>query len=590
MVSQIYTYNDCDVYPTVEQLTTGDLPIALDTETLWHTRAARLPIYFAAAAPDFETIAGPTLGDGGQKCLATICSSSRPKIFQSLKTNIWVLERVDFKVQGQVEDVVLMNCLLDEHRIETNRYSDYDLHLAQNRLQFNYQIPQELMHKFMKANATEILRRYRIFKPQLEKQNLWTLYRSLVDIELVYLKMFRRGVMLDTATVRETHDGLLSVLEELHQYIDKIYGEPVHLSSPQKLGLILAKHFNLQEQTAAGNWKTDKDVLNSFLGEPLMQPVIGWKFLDKARQYLKGYLKRVENGRLYSDYRQTTVTGRSRSSDPNLENIPKNRGRITEVEVGDAELAEKCATAFRRVRSCIQASPGTRFAALDYKQIEYRMFVYYSHSQRLLDALNEGKDFHTFVAQIVFGEETPTLRYMTKILNYGLLYGMGKDLLVKRMKLYHPNPIEILRQYERMFPEMRQLQRAMRKLGTTKGYVIDPFGRRYHYQVERPHAMIAWLCQGTAANIKKFAMKKTDDVLVKAGARSGLCLEIHDELVFEIYPDEADLIIDIHKAMQDFDQFGIPILTDVAVGPNLLKLDEVTIEEARDLLARPIAA
>ncbi len=343
---------------------------------------------------------------------------------------------------------------------------------------------------------------------------------------------------------------------------------------------MLKKHFPLTIKTDAGNWCTDKDALEPYRSDPKMQIVLAWKFLDKARQYMQGYKKRVVNGRLHSDYRQTTVTGRSRSGNPNLENIPKQRGRISEIEVGDAVLAEQCAEAFRQVRAAIVPSPGAKLVAFDYKQIEYRCFAFYSGSERLISALEQGMDFHTYVCNLVFGKETPQLRYMTKIMNFGLLYGMGKQLLITRLKIYHPNPGGILEQYELMLPEMRETQGRLKRIAAAKGYLIDPFGRRYRYLPERPHAVVAWICQGTGTgNIKKLAMVKTDPIL--EGRRSGLVFEVHDELVFEIFPEDAAYVGDIKRAMEDFNQLGrIPIITDCAVGPNFLDLKDVEVDEA----------
>lgn len=404
-----------------------------------------------------------------------------------------------------------------------------------------------------------------------------------VAAEMVYLKMFRRGIALDEIGLEKALGVVLEVLSGLAERVWEALGERFLISSPAQLGNVLKKHFPLTIKTPSGDWCTDKDALEPYRSDPKMQVVLAWKFLDKARQYMEGYKKRVRNGRLYADYRQTTVTGRSKCSNPNLENIPKQRGRISEVEVGNAELAEQCAEAFRQVRAAIVPSPGAKFLSCDYKQIEYRWFAFYSGSERLIAALERGEDFHTYTCNIVFGDETPQRRYMIKITSYGLIYGMGDPLLIKRLKIYHPHPQDVLKQYERMLPEMRETQKRLKSLAAQKGYLIDPFGRRYRFIPDRPHAVVAWLCQGSAANVKKAAMVKTDPVL--EGCRSGLVIDIHDELGFEIFPEDAHLARPIKGAMEDFDQLGrIPVLTDTAVGPNLLDLKDVTVDEAVEYL------
>ena len=586
---------DLESYPTAA-LALYQGPVALDTETLGATRETNIPIYYSWSSKEFGDGAGPTTTQAGYNFLCAACATPNSKVFQNAKFDLWALWRIGIEVQGPIEDTIIMHCLLDEHHLGHHklkvlsrellnrpRLDELELKRAQRRVRFNNQLPQQVLHTYAKPDAVDTLDLYYLFKPQLEEQNLWNLYRTLIAAELVYLTMFKRGVVIDLVRLEKVHAGILVVLEELTIKIWEAFGEKFKISSPKQLGNVLAKHFPLTIKTPSEDWCTDKDVLEPFRGDPRMQILLAWKFLDKARQYLKGYKKREVNGRVYSDYRQTTVTGRSRSSDPNLENIPKQRGRISEIEVGDAELAQHCAEAFRQVRACITAAPGAQLLALDYKQIEYRCFAFYSRSERLIAALERGEDFHSYVCKIVFGEETEQLRYITKIINYGLIYGMGDELLKTRIKIYNPQPGDVLAKYERLLPEMRETQHRLRSYATEKGYLIDPFGRRYRYLPDRPHAVVAWLCQGTAANVKKTAMVKTAKVVVDC--RSGLALEIHDELIFEIFPEDAHRTREIHRAMEDFDQLGrIPILTDVAVGPNLLDMRDVTDEEAIEYL------
>ena len=588
-------------YP-LEKLRTGTEPVALDTETLGETRATNIPIYFSTAARDFDANAGPTLTQAGYDYLTAVCSSPRTKIFHNSKFDIWVLWREGIEVEGRIEDTILMHCLLDEHHLGYHklkvlsrellmrpRLDEIRLHEAQRKVKHNLLLPQQVLHDYSLPDADDTLELYYLFKPQLEEQNLWHLYRMLVAAEMVYLKMFKRGIALDEVNLEIAFEKALEAATAVAEKAYTALGERFKLSSPKQLGDVLKKHFPLTIKTDGGDWCTDKDALEPYRSDPKMQLVLAWKFLDKARQYMQGYKKRVREGRLYADYRQTTVTGRSKCSNPNLENIPKQRGRISEVEVGDAELAKQCAEAFRQVRAAIIPSPGSLLVSLDYKQVEYRCFAFYSGSERLIAALERGVDFHTFTCNTVFGEETPQRRYMIKIVSYGLLYGMGNALLIKRLKIYHPNPQDILKQYERLFPEMRETQKKIKTIAAHKGYYIDVFGRRYRYLADRPHAVVAWVCQGTAANIKKMAMVKTDPIL--EGTRSGLVIDIHDELGFEIFPEDAERVRDIHAAMEDFPQLGrIPILSDIAVGPNLLEQKDVTVDEAVEYLSQKGAA
>jgi DNA polymerase-1 len=597
-------YKDICNYPLQDLLVGWNQPFALDTETLGKTRASNIPMYFSWASRNMGAGAGPTFTEAGYSFLTALCSHPRrPKIFHNAKFDMWVLWREGIEVEGPIEDTILMHCLLDEHHIlpgykdnkghhklkilsrtilKRPRIDEFDLHVAQRGTKTNLEVPQKIMHKYAVPDAVDTLDLYYIFKEQLIKQNLWNLYRQTVQTEMVYLEMFKRGVALDLDNLEKALKKILEKLNELAERIWIVFDEKFKLSSPKQVGPVLKKHFNLTKKTKTG-WCTDKDALEPFRSDFKMQLFLAWKFLDKARQYLQGYKKRHVNGRLYAEYRQTTVTGRSKCSNPNLENIPKSRGNLSVVEVGNAELAEFCAAAFRYVRSCITAAPGALLLAKDYQQVEYRCFVFYSRSERLIQALERGEDFHSYVCNLVFGPETEQLRYITKIINYGLIYGMGNPLLITRIKMYHDYPHEVLRQYEKLLPEMRETQKRLKMTAAQKGYLIDVFGRRYRYLAARPHAVVAWLNQGTAANIKKMAMNKVAPIL--EGCKSGLEIDIHDELIFEMFPEDAHLAYDLHTAMEDFPQFGrIPIKVDTAVGPNLLDLKEVDTATAVDYL------
>lgn len=586
-------------YP-FETLTKSNGVFSLDTETLGDTRETNIPIYFSYASREFGKGGGPTTTEKGFAFLRALCESPLPHVFQNAKFDLFNTEKhLGFAPPPAelIEDTILMHCLLDEHHLGHHklkvlsrellghpRLDELELKKEHLKCKYNTRVPQQKLHEYAVCDAEDTLDLYYLFKPQLEEQHLWGHYRMMVEAEMVYLDMFKRGVALDQGNLEKALEGVLSVLHTLSERVWEAFGEKFLISSPRQLGDVLSKHFPLTIKTTSEDWCTDKDALEPFRADPKMQILLAWKYVDKARQYLQGYEKRAVNSRLHSEYRQTTITGRSASSDPNLENIPKQRGRVSETEVGDAQLAKLCADAFRRVRACLCADPGAKLLSFDYKQIEYRCFAFYSGSERLIAALERGEDFHSFVCRMVFGEETEQLRYMTKIINYGRIYGMGEALLIIRLKIYHPRPEIILAQHNKMLPEMCDTQRRLKEVAKARGYLIDPFGRRYRYLPERPHAVVAWVCQGTGTgSIKKWAMVKTKPIL--RGRRSGLVLEIHDDLIFEMFPEDAYLAIDLKAAMEDFHQLGrIPVLVDASVGPNLLDLKEVSIEEAVEYL------
>jgi DNA polymerase-1 len=314
--------------------------------------------------------------------------------------------------------------------------------------------------------------------------------------------------------------------------------------------------------------------------------LIAWKFLDTALKDLIGYKKRLTpKGRLHTSYRQTLVTGRTSSSDPNLMKIPKQQGRISEVDVGSAELAKTCANAFKKVRSVILADPQGVIVCCDYDQGEYRAFTFYSGSQRLIDRIKAGEDFHEIVCKLVFGDHTPRLRHVVKIVNFGLIYGMGEALLKTTIKAGDPNidPTDVLSKYKKFLPEMKDTQKRIMEKGKARGYVVDVFGRRYHYQQNAPHKLVSYICQGTVAGMKKRSMARLGPLLQNTQSRVGL--DIHDELDFMMFERDAELFRQFKPIMEDFPEFkGIPITTDCKAGFDLLNTRKMTQDETVEFI------
>lgn len=589
-----FSYTDLCEYP-LEALKSSTGYIAIDTETLGATKKTNIPIYFSWASREFGAGAGPTTTQLGYDFLSALCASPNPKIFHNAKFDLRVLRKAGIAVNGEIHDTILMHCLLDEHHLEQHRLKslsrellgrsrmdEFDLRREQKKVRSNLDVSQEKQHVYAKADAVDTLDLFYLFKPQLEEQNLWDLYRSEVAVEMVYGTLDESGVAVDTAAMKSATAEIGKALAELTEKIHSVFGEQFLISSGVQLGNVLAKHFPLHIRTPKTNaYKTSKDVLNPFLKDPKMQIVFAWKFLDKARSTIAGYAKREENGRLHPDYRQTTIPGRCRCSDPNLTTIPKQRGRITEVEVGSKELAVMCASAFRQARKIFIAPPGAVLVSFDWEQVEYRSLVHYSGSKRLIEKLQAGEDFHDTVCLMVFGEITPRKRHIVKVINYGLLYGMGKAYLHRMLSREGVVPGSILARYEANFPEMRLTQRRMIATAEKRGYLQDVFGRRYRFVSDFPYKIISWICQGTAANIKKNSLLRTNGPL--QGKRTKLVLDVHDDLIFETYPEDAYLLPSFKREMEDFPQLDVPMTVSASTGYNLLEMHDVNVNLETDL-------
>ena len=585
-------YVDLCEYP-LEALASGTGPVAIDTETPGLARDLRIPIYYSWAAKDFGAGAGPPTTAAGFEFLAALCTSHRPKIFHGAKFDLTVLDKLEVPINGKLHDTLLMHMLLDEHHMEHHalkplsrellghaRMNEFPLRAiwGKSRTKACFDIPQDKLHQYAIDDAADTLELYELFKPQLIEQGCWDAYNTIeMPVQLVYKLLDETGIMINTKFARDAIEGMKLALDKLAAQVYEAYEEEFLISSPQQLGKVLKKHFPLREKTPKGQWKTGADILKQWLTDPKMQLIQGWKFLANAKSKAVGYEKHVVDGRIHPDYKQTTKTGRCNCHAPNLTVIPKQRGRITEVEVGNKELATLCGEAFRKVRKIFIAPKGAILTAFDYSQIEYRIFVHYTGSARLIEELRAGADFHTMVCQMVFGEVTKRLRHIIKVVNYGLLYGMGVPYLNQMLKPHGIAAGSVLPSYEANFPEMRITQNRMINTARQKGFITDVFGRRYRFIPEWGYKIVSWICQGTAANVKKTAMIRTNKLIQEQ--RIAQVLDVHDDLTFETWPEAIMLLTTIKRLMEDFtDRFDVPLPVECSVGHNLLEMEEIELD------------
>jgi len=624
-------------YP-FELLNASDQPVVIDTETAGWTEKKKkqeeekpnsfvkapeaIVIYFSWTANDIPAGAGSTLTERGMKFFEALCACKRPKICHNLKADKTFARNTGIEIQNVQHDTIIGHALLDEYdedfhalkplsrRLFSDARSDeYELENLQKQYPSktcNYNVlitRQDVLHKYSLQDAVSTLRLFNWEMPQLIEQGLMDTYTANVAAEHAYLEVEWRGVKIDIITVEETLQALVAPIGEVLRAFWHEAKEEINPRSYTQLAPCLLRNgvplrerndpsateieaAKLEGREPIGSLKTDHSTLQPFSHMPVIQYLFAYRFLTKSQSTLKNYKRQIDaNGRAHPIFHQLTVTGRSGCSGIPLQQIPKTKGKLTEIEVGNKELAERCANAYRLVRAAFIAEEGAWLNGNDYKQIEYYVAAHYSGSKRLIDILNSGIDFHEMTCKLVFGYYDDNLRNLIKIINYGILYGMGVPLLSIRIRAYtDENPLSILRRYEQNLPEMRQLQSVVKKAAMTRGYVTDVFGRRYHFKRESPHSIVAYLCQGTAAQIKKRSMSRVHTVYKEANAKSGIVMDIHDDIVQEVYPEDAYLLPSIKTTMEDYPQFDVPIKVDTSVGKDLLKMKTMPIEECVEVI------
>jgi DNA polymerase-1 len=301
-----------------------------------------------------------------------------------------------------------------------------------------------------------------------------------------------------------------------------------------------------------GAYGTDASVLEQLaLTHELPARVLDWRQLTKLKStYTDALVEEIDprTGRVHTSYSLTgAVTGRLASTDPNLQNIP------IRTEEG------------RKIRRAFIAEPGHRLISADYSQIELRLAAEMADVTPLKDAFRAGADIHALTASEVFGvpmpEMTGEIRRRAKAINFGIIYGMSAFGLAQRLQVPQAEAAAYIKAYFARFPGIRDYMERAKAQCRERGYVETLFGRRCYIPgikdgnpARRGYAereAINAPLQGTAADIIKRAMIRLPPALAKAGLKSRMLLQVHDELVFEAPEDEVDAVSQLAKEVME---------------------------------------
>lgn len=409
---------------------------------------------------------------------------------------------------------------------------------------------------------------------ELKKQNLLRVYEE-IELPLVPIitKMKERGILIDKKYLKELSERYHKTLSSIEKKIFESAGKTFNINSPKQLGVILFDTMGLVakglKKTAGGARSTRESELAKLRDvHPIVESILEYREIQKL---LSTYIDNLpemadKQGRVHAEFNQAgTTTGRFSSSNPNLQNIPTKGGMGTEV------------------RNAFVAGDGCVLAAFDYSQIEIRVLAALSHDKTLTKVFKEGGDVHAEVASRVFGvsekEVTKDMRRKAKVINFGIIYGMGVNALRENLGGTRAEAQEFYDHYFQTFPKVADYFEEVKQNAAKEGFTETFFGRRRYLADIRstiPYirasaermAMNAPL-QGTAADIIKMAMTQTDSALKKEGLleRARLILQVHDELVYEIDEDvfarAGKLIV---SAMESATPFPVPLIVSSASG------------------------
>ena len=424
------------------------------------------------------------------------------------------------------------------------------------------------------ADAT--MRLYPILSQSIEKENLSELLNEIeLPLTRVLAEIEIAGVRIDVAALNEASETLTSRLDGIETEIHALVGENFNIGSPAQVGEILFDKLKLDpkaKKTKTGQYSTSEEVLEKISHlHPVVNKILEYRQLKKL---LSTYLNALPNtinpttGKIHTTYNQTvTATGRLSSTDPNLQNIP------VRDEIG------------REIRRAFIADEGHTFLSADYSQIELRLVADFSNDKVMLDAFANDKDIHAITAAKIYKtpleEVTATQRRNAKTANFGILYGISAFGLASRLGIPRSEAKQLIDGYFETFPTVQQYMSEAIEKARENGYVTTIKGRkRMLPDINSRNAVVRGYAernainapiQGSAADIIKIAMVNIFDEIVKRGLKSKMIMQVHDELNFDVLPQELDIIKElVCRNMQNAYNGRVSLTASCGTGPNWL--------------------
>jgi DNA polymerase-1 len=507
------------------------------------------------------------------------------KIGQNLKYDLRILRRSGIRIGGRSFDTMIASYLLDPSRRQHNldllaldllnhRMIPLEELIGKGKEQTDLAyVPVQEVKNYSCEDADYTVRLKELFGPQLRARGLMPLFE---DVEMplvpVLADMEQAGVALDLGFFREMSERLSKELHLLEAAIYTEAGEMFNINSPRQLADVLFGKLKLApgRRTKTG-YSTDVDVLEKLaMDHPLPRRILDYRQLFKLKTtYIDAFPQLIDRGtgRLHTSLNQTvTETGRLSSSEPNLQNIPVRDELSREIRKG-----------------FVAGSKNEILLSADYSQIELRLVAHLSGDKELLSAFREKADVHRQTASLVFNvppeQVTPELRRRAKVINFGIIYGMGPFGLAQQLGITLEEAAAFIGSYFARYPGVRGwIDRTIAE-ARTNGFITTLLGRRRYLPeigsenhqrrgfAER--TAINTPIQGTAADLIKVAMIRIHAGLQARGGSSRMILQIHDELLLEVGKAEVEEISSmVRENMERAIELSVPIEVSIGVGKN----------------------
>jgi DNA polymerase-1 len=554
--------------------------------------------YLPVRAPDGEGALDP---DTTLAQLAEILQDPKiTKVNQNIKYDVLALRGHGVSLEGVAGDPMLADYLLHagerSHSLAdlANRYLNHQVipitdltgKRGKNQLRLD-QVTTARVAEYSGEDADLAWRLSEHLEPRLREAGMTRLYKDLeVPLIEVLGELEFNGIRLDLPLLRRLSQEMSQQLAAIEEEIFLLAGRPFNIASPRQLREMLFRELKLPTQRRtgiSGEASTDQATLErlAVLGHALPRKILEHRQIAKLKGTYVDALPDLINpltGRIHASFNQTVAaTGRLSSSDPNLQNIP------VRTEQG------------RQIRQAFLPAEGWLLLTADYSQIELRLLAHFSGDVALRRAFAEDRDIHAAVAAQLFGVAEPEvsseMRRTAKTVNFGLLYGMSAHGLAQRLAIPREEAARFIDAYFARYPKVQEYQAKLLKNCRRQRYVSTILGRRreitgiraastYQQRNQPEREALNMEIQGSAADLIKMAMLQIYRRLRQERLQARMLLQIHDELVFEVPPEEVDLLVplvceEMTTPLEKALHLKVPLKVDVAIGPNWLDVEEV---------------
>lgn len=516
-------------------------------------------------------------------------NSSILKIAHNLKFDAAVLKSNKVNVVGPFFDTMIAHYLLkpdQRHGMDVlaNNYLSYKPISIETLIgkkgknqKSMIEIPADIIKDYAAEDADITFQLYQVFEPAIKKEKLESLFYDIeIPLSIVLMEMENEGICLDTKSLSDFSIMLEESIKNLKSTIYGFSEVDFNIDSPKQLGDILFNHLALDEKakkTKTGQYKTDEQTLLKLASKhQIVKEILEYRQQKKLQStYVDALPKLIsaQTNRLHTTFMQTVAaTGRLSSTNPNIQNIPIK-----------TEMGKEIRKAF------ISRNKDYSILAADYSQIELRIIAALSGDKSMIDAFKNNIDIHSSTAakvfKVDFNDVTQDMRRKAKMVNFGIIYGITAFGLSQRLGVKRGEAKEIIDNYFEQFPDIKTYMDSMIDFARENGYVETIKNRKRHLKdINSRNAPIRGFAernainapiQGSAADIIKIAMINIRKEMQLRNLKSKLLLQVHDELVFDLYNEEKDVMLElVEKNMSGAVNLKVPLNVEMGIADNWL--------------------